>query len=399
MSTGWPAEERLRAIDWSPLAAVRAPVIEALEPVLAGAEAARALTRLLRQQPTWTAPQRAAAAEALLGVALWRRRLRHHAPDDSPDALLTALVRDLGGRMSAPPPDDWPTRLSYPDWLAAELTRALGPDAEPFAAASNLPGPITVRANRLRLTRDILAVRLATEGVEASPTPHAPDGLFLHGRPNVLGLPSHQSGLFEVQDEASQLVAVCVDARPGDTVLDLCAGSGGKTLALGAAMADQGTLHATDVDLAALERLEQRAARAGIRRSLRILRVLPPELRATHVLVDASCSALGTLRRGPDVRWRIDPATLDAHPLLQQQLLATAARHTAPGGRLVYATCTMRPEENQYVVRDFLGAHPDFGRIPAPVPEAVRSPDGELVTLPNRHGTDGFYAAVLERSA
>lgn len=397
MSTGWPAEERLRAIDWSPLGEVGAAVVEALGPVLAGADAVRALTRVLRQHPTWTAPQRAAAAEALLGVALWRRRLRHHAPDGSPGALLEALVGKLGGSVPAPPPTDWPTRLSYPDWLASELVHALGPDAEAFAAASNLPGPITIRANRLRLTRDVLAVRLATEGVQASPTPHAPDGLFLHGRPNVLGLPSHQAGLFEVQDEASQLVACCVDARPGDTVLDLCAGSGGKTLALGAAMADQGTLHAHDVDAAALERLEHRAARAGLRRSLRILRALPPDLRVTQVLVDAPCSALGTLRRGPDVRWRTGPNTLAEHPRLQRQLLETATRHTAAGGRLVYATCTVRPEENQHLVRDFLDAHPEFTRIAAPVPEAVRSPDGELVALPHRQGTDGFYATVLER--
>jgi 16S rRNA (cytosine967-C5)-methyltransferase len=182
-------------------------------------------------------------------------------------------------------------------------------------------------------------------------------------------------------------------------VLDLCCGSGGKTLLLGAAMHDEGRLDAHDVDLTALERLATRARRAGLRKSLRILPVVPPGLRATHVLVDAPCSALGALRRGPDVRWRISPDSLGAFPRLQRELLDVAALHTAPGGRLVYATCTVRQAENQEVVQRFLGAHPEFTRERASVPDGLRSEQGDLVALPHRHGTDGFYAAVLRRSA
>jgi 16S rRNA (cytosine967-C5)-methyltransferase len=400
MSTAWPAEERVRAIDWAPLEAIRADVVGALVPVLAGAEAARALTQLLKRHPAWNAGERHIASEALFGVALWRRRLLFHSRDAAPEALLDVLVHRLGGRgETSPPPKDWPTRFSFPDWLACELSDALGVEAERFAAASNLPGPIVVRANSLKTDRDALAKQLAAEGVETRLTQYAPDGLLLAGRPNILGLAGHQSGLFEVQDEGSQLVGICLGAKPGDSVLDLCAGSGGKTLFLGAALQDQGRLYAYDVDSTALERLEHRALRAGLGRSLVVFRALPPDLGATHVLVDAPCSALGTLRRGPDVRWRMSPDSLRAFPAFQRDLLDVAATHTLPGGQLVYATCTLRVCENQDVVQSFLAAHPEFSREPAPVPGELRSVKGELMTLPHRNGTDGFYAAVLRRSA
>jgi 16S rRNA (cytosine967-C5)-methyltransferase len=402
MSTLWPAEERLRRIDWAPVDALRTDIVEALRPVLAGAEATRCLTALLRRKTgTWNGSERAAAAEAVLGVALWRRRLRFHAQDDSAGALLEVLVRRLGSALCAPEeaPCDWPTRLSYPDWLAGELKVALKAEAEVFAAASNLPGPITVRVNGLRLGREALAQRLRGEGVEATPTAFAPDGLVLQGRPNVLGLGSHQEGLFEVQDEGSQLVGLCVGAQPGESVLDICAGSGGKTLLLGVAMKDRGRLDAYDVDQPALERLEHRAARAGLRTSLRILRALPEGYKATRVLVDAPCSALGTLRRGPDARWRLQADSLAALPAVQKHLLEVAALHTALDGRLVYATCTIRPEENEQVVEHFLAVHEDFKQETAAVPEALRASDGALRTFPHRHGMDGFYAAVLHRRA
>jgi 16S rRNA (cytosine967-C5)-methyltransferase len=332
-------------------------------------------------------------------VALWRRRLSYHSPDGLPGTLLDALLRHLGSPLESPgqPPADWPTRLSYPDWLADEFSRALGAEAEAFAAASNLPAPITVRANRLRLNRETLAQRLASEGVTSNPTAYTPDGLVLEGHPNILGSASHQAGLFEVPDEGSQLVGLCLGAQPGDSVLDLCAGSGGKTLLLGAALKDKRRLDAHDVDQTALERLSHRAVRASLQNSLRLLRILPPGLRASHVLVDAPCSALGTLRRSPDARWRLEPATLAFFPQLQRELLESAAAHTASQGRLVYATCTLRTEENQDVVQHFLATHPDFRRELAPVPGELRSSLGDLVTLPNRHGMDGFYAAVLHR--
>src|SRR5450631_820477 len=166
MSTLWPAEERLRAIDWAPLHSMRADVVSTLTRILSGTEAARALTHLLRRHATWTSRERAVAAEALLGVSLWRRRLQYHSLGATPEGLLDRLILGLGAAVATEePPSDWPTRLSYPDWLAVELSAALGAEAEAFAAASNLPGPISVRANRLKTNRDALAKEFAAEGV------------------------------------------------------------------------------------------------------------------------------------------------------------------------------------------------------------------------------------------
>jgi len=403
------ARERLAHVDWSSLPEVRRQIFEALGPVLHGSDAHRALTVLLRSHPTWDGSHRAVAAEALLGVALWRRRLAHHAGSQSPPALLAALLRDLAhlGKESVrswtgveladsrPPPEDWPTRFSWPEALAAELEHALGPEAPLFAAACNLPGPITVRANRLRLDREALRRRLEGEGVSSEPGAFAPDALHLHGRPNVLGLPSHQEGLFEVQDEGSQLVGELIEARPGQELLDLCAGAGGKTLLLAAGLRGAGHVDAHDADAEALERLRHRGERAGASATVRVVHALST---ATYdgVLVDAPCSALGTLRRGPDSRWRLDVGSFGRWPPIQRALLETAAPRVRPGGRLVYATCTLRREENEDVVRAFLEVHPEFAQIEAPVAEPLRRGPA-LVTLPHRHGADGFYGAVLLR--
>jgi 16S rRNA (cytosine967-C5)-methyltransferase len=218
-------------------------------------------------------------------------------------------------------------------------------------------------------------------------------------RPNLYGLRAQQEGLFEVQDEGSQLLGLLMEAHPGDSVLDLCAGAGGKTLQLAAAMGDQGRLLAYDPDAERLDRLLQRATRAGLRR-LELLRAPPTAgLQVDRVLVDAPCSELGTLRRGPDLRFRLGPEALTRWLPVQSALLRDAARHVRPGGRLVYATCTLNRAENEAQVERFLAEHPDF----RPVRPAGLDPsllEGEyLRVLPHRHGTDGFFAAVLERSA
>ncbi|HEY3587320.1 MAG TPA: RsmB/NOP family class I SAM-dependent RNA methyltransferase [Myxococcaceae bacterium] len=401
------ARDRLAQIDWSQLPEVRRQVLEALGPVLHGGDAGRLLTVLLRSHPGWDAAHRAVAAEALFGVALWRRRLAYQAGSEVPGALLTALLRDVahlpvhsirawtGAEVpeARPPPDDWPTRFSWPETLVPELEHALGAEAPLFAAASNVPGPITVRANRLRLDRDALAERLRSEGVSGHPGRWALDALHLDGRPNVLGLPSHQEGLFEVQDEGSQLAGGLVEARPGMRVLDLCAGAGGKTLLLAAALQGEGRVDAYDVDREALERLRHRAERAGAGATVRILQSIPEET-YDAVLVDAPCSALGSIRRGPDVRWRTDVGSFAQWTRVQCELLETAAARVRPGGRIVYITCTVRPEENEDVVRKFLGTHPDLEQIEAAVPSELRRGPA-LVTLPHRHGADGLYGAVL----
>jgi 16S rRNA (cytosine967-C5)-methyltransferase len=216
----------------------------------------------------------------------------------------------------------------------------------------------------------------------------------------VYGLGAHRDGLFEVQDEGSQLLGAAVGARPGESVLDLCAGAGGKTLLLAADVGAGGRVHAADPDGERLVRLRSRAERAGAAGIVAVHGAAPPaDLSVDRVLVDAPCSELGALRRGPDVRWRLDPAGFAALPALQLGILARGAGHVRPGGTLVYATCTFRRAEDEDVALAFEAAHPRFARAAPAVDPAVLTPEGFLRTFPHRHGTDGFFAARWVRRA
>jgi 16S rRNA (cytosine967-C5)-methyltransferase len=349
-------------------------------------------------------------------VALWRRRLRAQLalPDGSPRVLLAGLVRDLGGREAAeaivglapgtlpaprPPPVLLEERWSFPDWLAQELRRARGTGAEPLARALCAPGPICLRANLLRVSREALAARLAAEGVASRPGALAPACLVVTSpRPNVLGLAAHREGLFEVQDEGSQLLGAALGARPGETILDACAGAGGKTLLLAAAVGASGRVHAADPDVGKLVRLRARAGRAGAAGIVAIHGdAAPAALVADRVLVDAPCSELGALRRGPDLRWRLDPFRHGELPALQLDILRRALRHVRRGGTLVYATCTFRRDEDEEVALALEHAHPELERVPPPAPAAVLTPEGFLRTWPDAHGTDAFFAAAWVR--
>jgi 16S rRNA (cytosine967-C5)-methyltransferase len=227
----------------------------------------------------------------------------------------------------------------------------------------------------------------------------APDGLLVTSpRPNLRGLLAWRAGGFEVQDEGSQLLALALGARAGDRVLDRCAGAGGKALALAAAVGPGGRVHACDLDPERLRRLAQRAVQAGAAGIVELLGPgPPPSLQVDGALVDAPCSELGPLRRGPDQRWRIDPAGFARLPPLQLSLLADAAALVRRGGRLVYATCTFRREENEAVALAFEASAPGWRRAPLAAPAQVVGPDGFLRTLPHRHGTDGFFAAAWVR--
>ena len=376
--------DRLREVPWSALDGLESAIGPALDEILAGKAADRVLDRLLRRHKDATAAQRTAMAEALFGVGLWRRRL-------GDGSGLERLARLIHGH---PEPAGFADRFSLPDWLAHELQRVAGAAAEQLADALNQPGPICLRANRLRLDRDALATRLAEEGVTTTPGKFAPDCLVITSpRPNLYGLKASNAGLFEVQDEGSQLLGELVDPQPGDEVLDLCAGAGGKTLQLAAQLNGKGRVHAVDLDLARLERLRTRATRAAATVSIHG-RTPPASLRANRVLVDAPCSELGALRRGPDLRWRLDPEGFAPMPAIQRALLETALQHLAPGGRLVYATCTFRREENEDVVRDFERAHPELTRVRPEVDAQLLDADGFLRTWPHLHGTDAFFASV-----
>jgi 16S rRNA (cytosine967-C5)-methyltransferase len=215
-------------------------------------------------------------------------------------------------------------------------------------------------------------------------------------RPNLLGLGPEFLGQFEVQDEGSQLLGELVDARPGDEVLDLCAGAGGKSLQLAALVGPEGKVHATDIDLPRLERLRTRAAKANARVLIHG-REAPLTLRVPRVLIDAPCSELGALRRGPDLRWRLEPSLVQTMPAIQRALIDTGLRHLAAGGRLIYATCTFTRDENEDVVDATLAAHPELRLVRPSLPQTVLDARGCLVVAPHLHGTDGFFGAVFTR--
>ncbi|NTX58271.1 RsmB/NOP family class I SAM-dependent RNA methyltransferase [Myxococcus sp. CA039A] len=412
---------RLQGPPWSALAGLAPVSSEAISLVLAGSPAERVVDRTLRAHRSLSRDQRQALKEAIFNVGLWRRRLAFLLDQDDapPPLLLFAFLHGLAhvpgpeaaslagvgegvpGLNPSPPPS-LALRYSLPDWLADHFSRELGPDADAFCAHLNVPGPITLRVNPLRSSREELAERLRSEGVSTRPGPWSPLALHIDGpRPNLYALPSLQEGRFEVQDEGSQLLGLLLEALPGETVVDLCAGAGGKTLQLGAAMRDSGRLFAHDPDPERLDRLLQRSSRAGLTR-VQVLRTPPtPGLGADRVLVDAPCSELGSLRRGPDQRFRITPDVLAHFPPLQLDILQRGADLVRPGGRLVYATCTVNRAENEDVVSAFLAARPDY-RLTRPgagwLSEACLR-DGFLFVAPHSHGTDAFFAAVLERSA
>jgi 16S rRNA (cytosine967-C5)-methyltransferase len=383
-------EPRLEAISWEVLPPGWP---DAIARVLSGRPAERELDRFLRGLD---AKARAAAADAVFGVALWRRRLRREARgSEAPRELLFVYLRDFAGidptraaaicGLAAPlpprddPPESFADEWSFPDWIASVLLHELRAQAAAFAAAVARPGPVCLRTNPLRASRERVAASLAEERIDTVATPRARDGLVVTSpRPNLLAARAFRDGWFEVQDEGSQLVAEMVAARPGETVLDLCAGAGGKTLALAAQLRNEGRLLAWDPDRERLSRLQQRAGRAGAR--VEVLADAPDGTACDAVLADVPCSELGTLRRGPDARWLLREEDARAFPSLQLDILERALPNVRPGGRIVYATCTVRSEENEGVARAFESAHPRLRR------------DSKLELFPHRDGTDGYFA-------
>jgi 16S rRNA (cytosine967-C5)-methyltransferase len=301
---------------------------------------------------------------------------------------------------------------SLPRWIVERLVAELGEgEAGALARVINERAPLTVRTNTLVLDREQLQAKLAAEGVGAAPTRFSPWGLVLDGHQNAFALASFQEGGFEIQDEGSQLIALACAARPGQIVVDACAGAGGKALALAAEMHNKGSLWALDRDADRLSEARRRARRARVD-NLRT-RAIPagPEAaeaiadlagKAAVVLVDAPCSGLGTLRRKPDARWRLGPEDPPRFAALQRELLARFAPLVAPGGRLVYATCAMGRTENGDVA-DF--AERELGLTPAPLAgtlgaeraAALGAAGNRLELFPHRHGTDGFFMAAFVR--
>lgn len=304
---------------------------------------------------------------------------------------------------TAPRPEPRWVQGEYPQWLDQELRRAFGDRLPEEMAAFIARAPADIRVNTLRCERDAVIASLNGEGIACAPTPFAPHGIRITGdAANLSKSPLFESGAFEFQDEAAQIASEFCGARPDMRVLDLAAGAGGKSLAFAAAMKNRGEIVACDVRGEALFELEQRAARAGAA----IIKTLPldhgqPSGLFDAVFVDAPCSGTGTWRRQPELRWRLTPGRLAELMALQDRLLDQAAALVRPGGRLVYATCSVLGCENQDRMAAFAARNPgfaplDLGQIwPGAVPPGLGQ---DFRASPALTGTDGFYCAALIKS-
>jgi 16S rRNA (cytosine967-C5)-methyltransferase len=324
------------------------------------------------------------------------------------NAVLRAFCRRGAAEREPPPPRDpleaLATRASFPTWLAARwVTRYGAEEAEALMRALNARPPLTVRANTLRTSPEALAARLRDEEhARVRVTPLAPEGLTVEGGGDPGRWRAFAEGLCVLQDEASMLVARLLEPAAGSTVADVCAAPGTKTTHLAQLMADRGRVLALDPQPARLARVAEATARLGVTVVELVegtVETLAPRWAGIcdGVLVDAPCSNLGVLRRNPEVKWRRRDADVAAAAARQRAILAAAADLVQPGGRLIYATCSLEPEENDVVARDFLAARRDFA-VDAPAGAAVAPDAGGFVRcLPHRHGTDGFTAIRFRR--
>ena len=317
---------------------------------------------------------------------------------------------DMGApqlRTPTPPSDPveaLAVQLSFPTWLAARWVARHGEEeAARLMRAMNERPPITIRANTLRTGREALAERLAREdGLTAKPTRFAPEGLLVEHGGAPAGWHGFADGAFAVQDEASMLVARLLAPRPGDVVADACAAPGTKTTHLAQLMDNRGRILAFDPQPARLARVAEASARLGVTivepRGGTVEALAGAVAGACDgVLVDAPCSNLGVLRRNPEVKWRRESADIGASAARQHEILAAAATMVKPGGRLVYATCSLEPEENEAVAEAFLAARADFAIDPPPDFPLALGADGFLRCRPHLHGTDGFTAVRFRR--
>ena len=357
-------------------------------------------------------------ARLLAWLALSRTKTRDQiqglfsGADDAPLGLTAdehALLGRLSGGSLDHPEMPEEVRTECPVWALDPLRRRFGPDFAREMAAMLAPPPLDLRVNPLKTTREAALAELRRRGLEAVACAMAPQGIRINERPSLTRVTMLKTGEVEIQDEGSQLVAMLVDARAGERVVDFCAGAGGKTLAIATQMANRGHVIACDISEGRLKRAAERFRNAGLHNiQTRLLSGARDKWVKRHkagfdrVLVDAPCSGTGAWRRNPDARWRAEDIGLDALVALQADILDSAARLVRPGGRLVYATCSLLPEENEAQIEVFLAAHPEFSAVPladvAPQITGSAHPD-HLSLTPARHGTDGFFAAVMQSAA
>ncbi len=396
-----------------------------------GRPADQLMHQFFRQHPAMGQQDRAFVADGVFAYLRRRRSLEELAQTTRPSHLALAVttrelgigVREMQAVLNAADADwlrAFKSRLGtplapavaadLPDWLWARLGTAFGDiEREALARAWLSPAPLDLRINPLKTTRDAARAALAASGIAAEPTPLSPLGLRVFGRPSLARHPLFTSGALEVQDEGSQLVGYLVAPKRSDMVVDFCAGAGGKTLLLGALMRSQGRLYAFDTHDRRLLNLKPRLARSGLsnvhpqliahERDTKIKRLAG---KIDRVLVDAPCTGFGTLRRNPDLKWRQQESAPAELAEKQRAILFSAATLVKPGGRLVYATCSVLPDENEAVVDAFLAAHPGFARVDAAGEFAhagIPLDTGTVLQiLPHKHNCDGFYAAVIART-
>jgi 16S rRNA (cytosine967-C5)-methyltransferase len=360
--------------------------------------------RLLEQLGAQRSARRLALGSLVIAFGMSVRELMPLLRSDE-ETWLTALRTQAQAEL---PPA---VRFSLPDWLWERLLEQYGGDElERLARGLLQQAPLDLRVNTQLASRDDVLAQLAQDGLGGSATVLSPIGIRLQSKPALQKHPLFLSGKVEVQDQGSQLLTYLVAPRRRQMVVDFCAGAGGKTLALGAMMHSEGRLYAFDTSERRLANLKVRLKRSGLSNihpqqidSETDARIQRLDAKIDRVLVDAPCSGFGTLRRNPDLKWRHNAESIAQMARKQQAILQSAARLLKPGGRLVYATCSLLREENEQIVAQFLGRNPAFALVPAH--EVLRSQNIELDTgpyfrvFPHTHGMDGFFAAVMERGA
>lgn len=354
-------------------------------------------------------PERAPKVAAFLTLAM------QYGVESMGDQVLGSekgpVTNMLALKLEKAPPE---VRAEMPFWLYELESKQYGEAAPQLFEASLQAAPLDLRVNTLKAKREDVIAELSEHKVTAELMQFSPDGIRLTDKPGLIRWPVYQEGRIDIQDEGSQLIARLVGAKRGEMVCDFCAGAGGKTLALGALMKSSGRLYAFDINEKRLQGLTPRMRRAGLSnihpvaiRDEKDNRIKRLRGKFDRVLVDAPCTGTGTLRRNPDLKWRLTPQELDRINAVQKSVLEEAAKLLKPDGRLVYATCSVLQRENQDVVKTFLESHPEFELLNATdvlAKQGVMLPDFQkeefgdfFVMLPHRHHTDGFFAAVLHK--
>ena len=404
---------------------------EALSEVLPlGRPADVAIRAWFRANPELGPRERAFVADTVFSILRHLRRLETLIDGRQPRRLVLAALTRIAGFNArtletalAPGEAEWlaalklrtdqpseAVQLSLPDWLYDRLAATMAPEALAALGRSLLaPAPMDLRTNPILARREEVLATLHASDIEAAATPFSPLGIRLRDKPALERHTLITGGHVEVQDEGSQLIAFLLDPKRGEMVADFCAGAGGKTLALGAMMRSEGRLYAFDTSERRLTNFKPRLKRSGLSNvhpqlidSEHDIRVKRLDGKLDRVLVDAPCSGIGTLRRNPDLKWRMSPAAVAELSAKQRSILLAAGRLVKPGGLLVYATCSLLPEENEAVVDAFLEARPGWRLLDAPA--LLRANDIPLQDsgpylrlMPHLHATDGFFAATLER--